>query len=103
MSLYQAYVKPDKIISVKPDKKQALRATEQIIDTMEPIDWKTVVEGLMESGISMGKIALTLGCSKPTVKGWTTGSIPNYESGRKLLAMSATVRNACRKTSEEGV
>lgn len=82
MSLYSAYVKPD----------QAVRVAEAIVDSMEPINWRTTIETIMAAGISMRKIALTLDVSQPTVAGWRDGSIPNYESGRQLLAMAATIR-----------
>lgn len=87
MSLYSAYVKPD----------QAVRVAEAIVDSMDPIDWRKVIEQILSQECEPGrrwsirKIALTLGVSQPTVAFWRDGSVPNYESGRKLLAMAATI------------
>lgn len=81
MSLYDAYVKQDR----------AIRAAEAVVDSFEPINWRAVIDGLLGAGVSMRNIALTIDVAPPTVKGWHDGSIPNYEAGRKLLAMAATV------------
>lgn len=82
MSLYDAYVKQG---------QHAIRAAEVVVDSFEPIDWRQIIDDLMSAGVSMRNIALTINVAPPTVKGWYEGSVPNYEAGRKLLAMAATV------------
>lgn len=81
MSLYDAYVK----------QGQAIRAAEVVVDSMEPIDWRMVIDHMVRAGISISKIGTTVGVSHETVRGWRSGSIPNYEAGRRLLAMSVAV------------
>lgn len=83
MSLYRAYV-------LNRDEK--VKASEFVIDSMEPINWKSIIDQVMQSGLSMRKIAVTINVSQPTVQGWYKGSIPSYDSGRKLLAMAAVAR-----------
>lgn len=92
MSLYDAYVIADR----------TLRDLEAIVDSIQPTDWPQVIRECGESGISVRRIALLLVVSQPTVQGWQHGSIPNFESGRKLLAIHAA-RNSCRVTDGRGV
>lgn len=80
MSLYDAYVK-------QRDRKG--QAAETIIDSVEPIDWKEVIDHLRKCGFSFGKIASSVGVSHETVRGWYAGSVPNYEAGRKLLILKS--------------
>ena len=82
MSLYDAYVRHD---------QRTIRAAEVVVDSLEPINWRKVIDGLMAAGVSIRSIAHIIGVAWPTVKGWYDGSVPNYEAGRKLLAMAATV------------
>ena len=83
MSLYDAYVR---------DTEPKIRAAEIFVDQMEPINWASLINALVHLGISMTKIGLTIGVSYETVRKWRDGSIPNYESGRKLLILCATSR-----------
>lgn len=81
MSLYTAYVA----------SKHRIRAAEVVVDALEPIDWRAVIDRLTRGGVSLGAIGITVGVSRETVRGWREGSIPNYEAGRRLLAMAAEV------------
>ena len=84
MSLYDAYV-PVRTTA------EAVQVAEVMVDSFEPINWEDLVNRLVSIGISISKIGLTIGVSHETVRGWRSGSIPNYEAGRKLLAMAAAV------------
>jgi len=84
LSLYDAYV------PVRT-KAEAVQVAEVMVDSFEPINWGDLINRIVRAGISINKIGLTIGVSHETVRGWRDGSIPNYEAGRKLLAMAAAV------------
>lgn len=94
MSLYDAYVKSE---------DQRVRAAEVVVDSMVPINWRALIDGLIKQNISMKRIGTTIGVSHETVRGWRQGSIPNYETGRKLLALCATARIPVVAEESEGV
>lgn len=90
MTLYQAYTPQPK----KPTRK-ATDAAELECDSLEPVQWPEVLAELNRSGWSDKRLAETVDVSGSTLRGWKKeGSIPNFESGRKLLAILRRARNS---------
>lgn len=81
MSLYDAYVKKSEI----PIQERL----EKVSDRVLPVDWAQVITDLKRAGVSLQRIADIVIVSRPTIDGWVGGSIPNYESGAKLLEVHA--------------
>ena len=75
--LYQAYCNKSDI-----PLSQRLEAT---VDAIHPTDWPRVVSEIQASGVSLRKISDLVEVSGGTIQGWLDGSVPNYETGIKLI------------------
>lgn len=75
---------------VRQDAEKS-RSLEEISDSIDPVDWAAVVRDLGKAGISARKVALILNVGNSTVNDWMTGSVPNADAGRKLLAIWSKV------------
>lgn len=98
MSLYQAYVKQPP----KP-RRHETDAAEMEIDSLTPVEWPQVLADLNAAGWSDNRIAQTIDVPGSTLKRYKTGSVPNFESGRKLLALLRKIRNCATSSAREGV
>ena len=99
-SLYGAYVRQDR---PRKEAAQVTDAAEVAVDSLVPVDWLAVLQELNASGHSDRQVAITIDVPTSTLRRWKTGSIPNFESGRKLLAMLRQVRNCAMSSAREGV
>ena len=52
-------------------------------------DWPRLMLDLRIAGLSLGRIAQALGCSRSTVQGWAAGHEPRPADGERLLTLWA--------------